>query len=590
MASTDAFSETPRYSTDTGRGARLRVLLVHANPFQRVLPVPPYGLERIKTAAADTDAEIEILDPYLLSETPHELATEVVRRMRPSIVGISLRIVDDSVVIERLDAPASEPTDITWFLPEIRALRETLRAAAPEALTILGGATFSYLPHEALEYLDVEWGVVGAGEAAFREVLLRRAAGRPIDDVPGLLRRGESQPIEGLVAFPSRPTVRDPLYAPTSCFPVRTRIGCGMKCSYCLTAALHGRHAIDGPDAVLDEIEAVVSHARRHGLGPAPLFFADDEFNLPGEDHATAILQGLVDRGLDRHVQWRAYFNPVPFSPRLAALIARTNGHASITVDTASERVMARNRKPFRLKHLEATLTRLRAEKVSNDLTFLFGLPGETGETIEETVGFLRRLPSDVRAGYGVGARVYPHTPLANEARAHPEHLVGADDPSFLAPVVFCASSPPRPLAVNLTRALRGVSNVSQSRGGYGDGTPLPALAYRAALDPDGADDWEEVLELATAPRPGRGAHEALGNVSLAALWHGRYDLAASAMRRIADGAEPHPDDARIRVLATAAACGPLQRITDPALAFQAQRTLGVSRLALSLSAAAKPW
>ena len=39
--------------------SRPRVLLVHANPFQQVMPVPPYGLERIRTAAADTGAEIE---------------------------------------------------------------------------------------------------------------------------------------------------------------------------------------------------------------------------------------------------------------------------------------------------------------------------------------------------------------------------------------------------------------------------------------------------------------------------------------------------------------------------------------------------
>jgi hypothetical protein len=33
-----------------------RVLLVHANPFQQVTPVPAYGLERLKTATADIAA------------------------------------------------------------------------------------------------------------------------------------------------------------------------------------------------------------------------------------------------------------------------------------------------------------------------------------------------------------------------------------------------------------------------------------------------------------------------------------------------------------------------------------------------------
>ena len=40
-------------SAVTGRSRR--VLLVHANPFQRVTPVPAYGLERLRTARVQLD-------------------------------------------------------------------------------------------------------------------------------------------------------------------------------------------------------------------------------------------------------------------------------------------------------------------------------------------------------------------------------------------------------------------------------------------------------------------------------------------------------------------------------------------------------
>jgi hypothetical protein len=45
-----------------------RVLLVHANPFQRVTPVPAYGLERLRTAIEPTGAEVMLIDPFLVSE------------------------------------------------------------------------------------------------------------------------------------------------------------------------------------------------------------------------------------------------------------------------------------------------------------------------------------------------------------------------------------------------------------------------------------------------------------------------------------------------------------------------------------------
>src|SRR5689334_765962 len=84
-----SFGQPPEQSRSDNRSMsttpeqRVRALLVHANPFQRVMPVPPYGLERIRTAAAGTGAEIEIVDPYLVSDRPVEAAVEAARRLRP---------------------------------------------------------------------------------------------------------------------------------------------------------------------------------------------------------------------------------------------------------------------------------------------------------------------------------------------------------------------------------------------------------------------------------------------------------------------------------------------------------------------------
>src|ERR1700694_5463866 len=100
-------------------GSRLRVLLVHANPFQRVTPVPAYGLERLRTAAEPTGAEVEILDPYLFSEDPIAAARAAAARLRPDVIGLGVRIIDDCIVVDRLEAPADEPIDVSFLLPEV---------------------------------------------------------------------------------------------------------------------------------------------------------------------------------------------------------------------------------------------------------------------------------------------------------------------------------------------------------------------------------------------------------------------------------------------------------------------------------------
>src|SRR5437867_4881410 len=88
---------------------RRRVFLVHANPFQRVTPVPAYGLERLRTAIEPSGAEVELLDPYLVSEDPLGTARAAAERFRPDVIGLGIRIIDDCIVIDRLEAPEDEP-------------------------------------------------------------------------------------------------------------------------------------------------------------------------------------------------------------------------------------------------------------------------------------------------------------------------------------------------------------------------------------------------------------------------------------------------------------------------------------------------
>ena len=518
-----------------GGGRPLRVLLVHANPFQQVTPVPPYGLECLKTAVTDLNVEVEILDPYLFAADPVAAAARHARERRPDVVGLGLRIVEDCIVIDDPDAETGAVEDITWFMPEIRRLRAALGEAAPEALFLCGGAAFSAFPRECLDYLEVERGVVGAGEAPFRLVLDRLASGAELRAIPGLVRRSDTDPLDAYqLSFAGRPTLREPLYAPANSFPVRTRIGCAMQCAYCLTANLGRRYENGALEVVLDELEQTVATAVERGVARIPVFFADDEFNLPDERHSIAVLRGIVERGLADKLTWRAYFNPTPFSAELAGLVRQTNGHASVTVDTASAEVMRRAQKPFRRRHLDDLIEMVLRHELPADLGLIFGLPGETEATLAETIEFVRSLPPSIEVSYSSGARVYPHTPLAAIAREEPEWLLGADDPSFFEPVVFCSPCPPRDLARRLRREFADLPHVRAAGVGFASGRRTVAHAYRVATGAAPTTTWQDVLD--EAERPGdyqRMPGESLAAVMQVALWHERLDLVASATKRL---------------------------------------------------------
>jgi radical SAM superfamily enzyme YgiQ (UPF0313 family) len=521
--------------------APLRVLLVHANPFQRVTPIPAYGLERLKTAAVRTSAEVEILDPYLFAQDPIAATRAAAERFRPDVVGLGIRIIDDCIVVDSPAANGHGPIDVAFLLPQIRELRRALGQAVPEATFVAGGAGFSACPQECLDYLEVEWGVVGAGEDAFAAI----CAGRPLKQIPGLVRRGADRGIEAYHLGFGAPTQRESVYAPANSFAVRTRIGCAMQCAYCTAANLLRQHRDGDVEVVLTEIEETVRATKERGVGRVPLFFADDEFNLPDEKHAIAVLRGLAERGLGDSVVWRAYFNPTPFSDELARLVLETNGLVSITVDSAADKVLAEAQKPFRRRHLDDLVERLRAHDVSADLGLIFGLPGETEDTLEETIEFVRALPVEIEVAYSAGARVYPHTPLSRIAQREPERLVGADDPTFLAPVVYSSPWAPRDLARRLDEAFADLPHVKRVGVSYRSGSTAMSDAYRLALGDDGRGDWLGVLEDAARGETQRSPAESLAACVQIAVWHGRFDLASLAVKRLLAEEEVPPPMSR---------------------------------------------
>ena len=522
-----------------------RVLLVHANPFQRVTPVPAYGLERLRTAIEPLDVEVELLDPYLVSEDQLGTARAAAERLSPDLIGLGIRIIDDCIVVDRLDAPDDDPIDVSFLLPEILELRRVLAEAAPEAMFLAGGAGFSACPQECLEFLGIEYGVVGAGEDA----LVAICEGQSLNEIPGVVRRGEAQGIGAYRLSFGGPTQRNPLYAPTNSFPVRTRIGCAMQCVYCTAANLGRQHANGDLGTVLDEVEQTVQVARERGVDRVSIFFADDEFNLPDERHPISILQGIQDRGLAKHLTWRAYFNPTPFSAEFAELVRETNGHVSITVDSAADSLLETAQKPFRRRHLDALVALLSEHEVSADLGLIFGLPGETEETVAETIDFVRALPPSIKAFYSAGARVYPHTPLARIADEEPDRLVGAADATYLSPVVYSRPWPPRELARRLDAQLAGLSNVERVGVAYRSGQTTLSDAYRAVLAQNGQSGWSEILERAAHDDSQRRSAETIAACLQVAIWHGRYDLAsAAAARLLQEDMPPEMSRAQLRL------------------------------------------
>ncbi len=188
---------------------------------------------------------------------------------------------------------------------------------------------------------------------------------------------------------------------------VESKRGCPQGCIYCADPVGKGKKLrLRSPKSVADEIEDLLRGGIDH------LHFCDSEFNIP-ENHARDICLELVERGLGDRIRWYAYASPKPFSQELATLCKRA-GCVGIDfgVDSGCDAMLRRLGRDFFVEDLSRTAEICHQEGIIFMYDLLLGGPGETRESMKETIDTMKRLSPD-RIGVSFGVRIFPQTKLA---------------------------------------------------------------------------------------------------------------------------------------------------------------------------------
>lgn len=199
-----------------------------------------------------------------------------------------------------------------------------------------------------------------------------------------------------------------------------TKRGCPKRCVYCAEPVIKGRrHRLRAPAEIVTEIRNLLAR------GIDCFHTCDSEFNLP-ISHAEDVCEAIVAAGLGNRITWYAYATPAPFTRRLAALMRRA-GCVGINfgADSGSDAMLSALGRDFDTTSLEETARICRDSGIVTMFDILLGGPGETRETLAETLCLMTRLEPD-RVGISLGVRVYPGTPLANQLdEEHREGVIG---------------------------------------------------------------------------------------------------------------------------------------------------------------------
>jgi radical SAM superfamily enzyme YgiQ (UPF0313 family) len=236
-------------------------------------------------------------------------------------------------------------------------------------------------------------GIKGIGWRRGDEIIinLTRPFMRDLDDMP--------HPLHHLLPLD---TYRMPMIRGPFTFIVSSR-GCPAGCTYCIKhVSYQFTTRLRSPEHIMEELKILKS------LGMNNIHMYADLFTV-SRDQVMGLCELLIKEKLD--IRWTCNSRVDYVDEEMLQMMARAgNWLISWGIESGNEQILRHARKGAYTEKAERALTWARDAGIRNWGYFIIGLPGETEETIRQTIDFSKRLPLDI-ALFHVAAP-YPGTPF----------------------------------------------------------------------------------------------------------------------------------------------------------------------------------
>lgn len=369
-------------------GAKLRLLLVNPTIVDKREHLH-IGLGTVGTyVARHSSHEVRIVDFMAFRRTWRQRLRQVMEEYRPDVVGMYI----------------ASP-----YFPAARTVAQEIKRLAPDLPVIAGGHHATLSPEATIAEPAIDMLIIGEGEKPMVMLLDTLAAGRPLDEVPGLWWRAGNEirqtPKATLLETNAMPGVDWSLHDEETLranfdfwgiLPVMASRGCPARCSFCSITNVQRLYAGErflrfrNPVEVVDEIEA--DYARYRDWGMRIVFFYDLNF-LVNPRWLRQFTDEYKRRGLNRTLKWSAYTRADHVNPDTLDSL-RDSGCVNLRVGIEAANPYMRNvlyEKDVPQPVLVDALRQIKALGISITGYFMAGGPGERPEWLLESLELVKR-------------------------------------------------------------------------------------------------------------------------------------------------------------------------------------------------------
>jgi anaerobic magnesium-protoporphyrin IX monomethyl ester cyclase len=300
-------------------------------------------------------------------------------------------------------------TAVTMSWPDASGILAWVKEVDPQIATVAGG------PHSTFTWQEigreepwVDYLVLGEGERTVVELVAAMENGGAPRDIAGLawregdcMKAGPRRVLErDIDAFPGPARHLFPLSryrAMGTGVGVTTGRGCPFSCIFCVGPKMVGhKRRLRTPSSAADEIEDLAAQGFRD------ISLSDDHFGM-NRSHALAVCDEIISRNLE--IELSAFIRADAAEPELLERMRRAGCNRILYgAESGVQEIADLARKKTDLGMLQDKVKLAREMGFQIQVSFILGLPGETRDTVKQTL--------DYAQGLGVHAGIHVLAPL----------------------------------------------------------------------------------------------------------------------------------------------------------------------------------